>query len=181
MDSTAIIAIVALALIAVIVLAVVMMGRKRKSGRLRERFGSEYERGLAEGGSRGEVEQKLGEREKRVEKLQLREIQPEQRIAFDQAWNSAQAHFVDDPGNAIREADSLVQRVMDSRGYPMAGFEQQAEDISVDHASVVTNYRAAHSIAVANDEKPASTEDLRQAMIHYRELFAELLGAAPVA
>ena len=64
---------------------------------------------------------------------------------------------------------------METRGYPVGSFEQRAADISVDHPGVVANYRAAHDIAVRRDRGEASTEDLRQAMVHYRALFSELL------
>ena len=181
MDTGVIIAIVVIAVIAVVAMGAVMMMRKKESGRLRERFGPEYDQAVAQGGNRREAEQQLAEREKRVEKLRLREIEPEQRSAFAEAWRSTQARFVDDPATAVREADTLVQRVMDTRGYPMTDFDQQAADISVDHPEVVTNYRAAHAIAEASKEDKATTEDLRQAMVHYRSLFSELLGAAPVS
>jgi hypothetical protein len=175
-DTGVIIAIVVIAAVVIIGFGVMAMMRGRESKRLRERFGPEYEQTVSETGRRREAEQELAEREKRVEKLRLREIEPEQRTAFAEAWRTTQTRFVDDPANAVREADTLVQRVMDTRGYPISNFEQQAADISVDHPEVVTNYRAAHKIAEASSQDKASTEDLRQAMVHYRALFSELLG-----
>ena len=180
MDTTLIIAIVVVAVIVLLAVGAYMLMRQRESSRLRERFGPEYDRTVEEAGGRRDAERELSERTQRVEKLRLREIEPDQRSAFAEAWRSTQTRFVDDPAKAIDEADSLVQRVMDSRGYPISNFEQQAADISVDHPEVVTNYRAAHTIAMNSAHGEATTEDLRQAMVHYRALFSELLGAAPV-
>ena len=180
MDTTLIIAIVVVAVIVLLAVGAYMLMRQRESSRLRERFGPEYDRTVEEAGGRRDAERELSERTQRVEKLRLRQIEPDQRSAFAEAWRSTQTRFVDDPAKAIDEADSLVQRVMDSRGYPISNFEQQAADISVDHPEVVTNYRAAHTIAMNSAHGEATTEDLRQAMVHYRALFSELLGAAPV-
>jgi len=174
--------------IAIIVIAVLVVlagalfwSRKQKSSKLQQRFGPEYERTVSESGKRSEAERQLSEREKRVEKLRIKELESDQKTKFGQEWQNVQARFVDDPSKAITEADGLVQQVMDARGYPISDFEQQAADISVDHPEVVKNYRAAHEIAEKNEKDGASTEDLRQAMIHYRALFSELLGATPVA
>ena len=181
MDTTLVMAIVVVAVLVLLAVGAYMMMRKRESSRLRERFGPEYDRAVEEAGGRSDAERELSERTQRVEKLRLREIGQDQRSAFAEAWRSTQTRFVDDPAKAIDEADSLVQRVMDSRGYPISNFEQQAADISVDHPEVVTNYRAAHAIALNSAHGEATTEDLRQAMVHYRALFSELLGAAPVS
>jgi hypothetical protein len=181
MDTEVIIAIVLIAAIVVVAVAAYFMMRRRETGHLRDRFGSEYDRAVEERGGRRDAERELSRREQRVEKLHLREIEPDQRAAFAEAWRSTQTRFVDDPVKAIDEADTLVQRVMDKRGYPMSNFEQQAADISVDHPEVVSNYRAAHAIAKSSERGEATTEDLRQAMVHYRSLFSELLGATPVS
>jgi hypothetical protein len=181
MDTALIIAIVVVAVLVLLAIGAYTMMRRRETSRLRERFGPEYERTVEEAGGRRDAERELSERTQRVEKLHLREIEPDQRSAFAEAWRSTQTRFVDDPAKAIDEADSLVQRVMDSRGYPISNFEQQAADISVDHPEVVTNYRAAHALAMNSAHGEATTEDLRQAMVHYRALFSELLGAAPVS
>jgi hypothetical protein len=151
--------------------------RQRNSAHLQERFGPEYDRTAQDLGDRRKAEAELREREKRVEKLHIRELDPADRDRFANSWNTVQAHFVDDPGSAIGEADRLVKDVMDLRGYPVSTFEQQAADISVDHPQVVNNYRAARDIVVRNEQRQATTEDLRQAMVHYRTLFAELLGS----
>jgi hypothetical protein len=145
---------------------------------LKERFGPEYDRTIETAETRGEGEKQLAEREKRVEGFQLKELEPRQAQRFADEWRSVQGRFVDAPGGATKEADSLVQEVMSARGYPITNFEQQAADISVDHPEVMSNYRAAHAIAEANAKEPASTEDLRQAMVHYRALFNNLLGGS---
>jgi FtsZ-interacting cell division protein ZipA len=156
-----------------------MRNKERESQRLHERFGSEYEREVGLAGHKRDAERDLSEREKRVERLHLKELEPDKRLEFSESWRIVQARFVDDPTAATKDAQGLVEKVMDARGYPVTGFEQQAGDISVDHPEVVKNYRAAHSISLINEKGEASTEDLRQAMVHYRSLFAELLGATP--
>jgi hypothetical protein len=155
-----------------------LIQRSRRRQELKGRFGSEYDRTLEKAESRGEGEKELAEREKRVELLQLKELDPRETQRFGDEWRNTQGRFVDDPGASIQEADSLVQEVMSARGYPITNFEQQAADISVDHPEVLSNYRAAHTIAEANALRPASTEALRQAMVHYRALFEELLVPA---
>jgi hypothetical protein len=174
---------IALVIVAVIVLAVVFwfIQQSRRRSELKGRFGTEYERTIETAENRGQGEKQLIEREKRVELLQLKELDPGQAQRFSDQWRAAQGRFVDDPATAIQEADVLVQEVMVARGYPITNFEQQAEDISVDHPEVLSNYRAAHAIAEENAIGPASTEDLRQAMIHYRALFDELLSSAEPA
>jgi hypothetical protein len=113
--------------------------------------------------------------QKRREKLQIRALSPSNRSDFTSRWTTVQSGFVDAPKNAVSRADQLVNEVMQVRGYPVGDFEEQAADISVDHPVVVENYRAAHAIALRHVRGEASTEDLRQAMVHYRSLFDELL------
>jgi hypothetical protein len=155
--------------------------RQSHSKRLRERFGNEYYHTVLQAETRREAERELAEREKRVEKLHLKEIPPERRLHFAEEWRAVQVRFVDDPSRAVDEAQRLVEEVMGARGYPMTNFERIAADVSADHPNVMEDYRAAHAIAFANAEGLATTEDLRRAMIHYRLLFAELLGAVPVS
>jgi len=115
----------------------------------------------------------------RVERLHIRALSIEDAARFSDAWRRVQAQFVDDPKSAVTEADRLVGEVMHARGYPVGDFDQRIEDISVDHPNVVMNYRAARDIARDHASGRASTEDLRQAMVHYRALFTELLGTTP--
>ena len=152
----------------------------QNSKRLRERFGPEYNRAVESSGNTMRGEAHLKKLEKRVQKYDIRPLAPEARVRFVEAWRRLQAKFVDEPQHAVSEADQLVAEAMTARGYPVADFEQQAADLSVNHPLVIENYRAGHAIAVRHSEGKASTEDLRQALIHYRKLFDELVGE-PVA
>jgi hypothetical protein len=163
-------------LVVIIVAALIFtMTRKRRSRQLRERFGPEYERVVRKEGDPKKAEQVLEFRQKHRAKYKIRPLSPTDRSSFRYRWNEVQARFVDDPAGAVTLADSLVTDVMQARGYPIADFEQQAADISVDHPVVVENYRKAHEIALRHGSGQASTEDLRTAMVHYRSLFQELL------
>jgi hypothetical protein len=168
-----------LIVIAVLVVAALvawnLMSRRRTS-RLQERFGPEYDRAMKEQGARRKAEGELRDRERRREAITLSELSPAARDRYRSRWHDVQARFVDEPAGSVSQADGLVNQVMQERGYPMADFEQRTADISVDHAEVVERYRAAHGIALAQDAGHASTDDLREAMIHYRALFDELLG-----
>jgi hypothetical protein len=148
---------------------------KRRRLRLRQRFGPEYERAVHEVGSERRAEAALEARTKRVERLQIRPLSAADATRFKEAWRQLQNRFVDEPAAAVTEADRLVGEVMNARGYPLGDFDQRAADISVDHPRVVTNYRAARDIAQRHARGEASTEDLRQGVIHYRALFEDLL------
>jgi hypothetical protein len=150
--------------------------RKRRTEKLRAQFGAEYDRAVKEDGGRRHAEAGLKERTARVESLNIRPLTGGDRARFVQSWSRIQARFVDGPGGAVTEADQLLRDVMSTRGYPVSDFEQRAADISVDHPLVMENYRTAHAIAVRQTQGQANTEDLRQAMIHYRTLFDELVG-----
>jgi hypothetical protein len=149
--------------------------RRRQSLRLRQRFGPEYARTMAERGDRTKAEAELLAREKRVERLKLVALTAEDAARFSQAWGALQTRFVDNPRDAVVEADRLVRELMVKRGYPMADFEHRAADISVDYPTVVEAYRSARAIAVRDQQGQASTEDLRKAIVYYRTLFDELL------
>lgn len=169
--------IIAIVVAAIIVVAVIAwaIARNRRTAALKSRFGPEYDRTVHERGSATEAETALLERQKRVEKFKMRDLTAEERERFITEWRLVQARFVDDPKRAVTDADDLVMRLMQARGYPMSDFEQRAADISVDHPRVVDNYRAAHQIAVRQRQGAATTEDLRNAIIYYRSLFDELL------
>jgi hypothetical protein len=172
MDAWVWILIVVLLVIAALAFVV---ARKKRSDRLRERFGPEYDRAVSETGGERAAQSELRQREKRRERLHIVPLDSEARERYATSWREVQARFVDVPSEATSEADRLVQRVMKERGYPVDSFDQREADISVDHPGVVEDYRAAHAISLANDHGEASTEDLRQAMVHYRSLFEELL------
>jgi len=174
MNTTLIIIIVAIAVLA-IGAAVWMFLEKRKTERLRSRFGPEYDRLAESEGDRRQAEKVLAQREKRVSRLDISPLTPEDRDRFASSWQAEQSRFVDDPRAALANADRLVTEVMKARGYPMGDFEQRAEDVSVDHASVVENYRIAHDIALRDRRGEATTEQLRKGLLHYRMLFQELL------
>jgi hypothetical protein len=170
----------ALILVAVLVIiAVALVARRRRSEKLKRRFGSEYDRTvLQQHGDSRRAEETLVEREKRVEAFPLRSLTPVDREAYAMEWASVQRRFVDDPSAAVGSADRLVSRVMTDRGYPMSDFDQRAADISVSYPAVVQNYRTAHDIVLRHTDGHATTEELRQAMVHYRSLFDELLTPA---
>jgi hypothetical protein len=173
MDTNTLIIIVLV--IVVIALAAMLVMNKRKSQHLQTHFGPEYERALKETGDKRKAEAELLEREKRVHKLDIKPLQAADRQRFTSDWTRIQADFVDDPIDAMNQADLLLQDVMRTRGYPVENFEQVAADVSVDHPSVVQNFRSGHDIAVRHRRGEADTEDLRQGMIHYRGLFDELV------
>jgi hypothetical protein len=145
---------------------------------LKEGFGPEYERAVADAPSRREAEAELSERKKRHDELDIQPLSPAACRRYEREWESVQARFVDDPDGSIAEADGLIQQVMRDRGYPVDDFERRAADISVDYPEVVDEYRQAHSIAGAAADGRASTEDLRQALVHYRALFERMLESA---
>jgi len=176
---TALLIVLAVVALVAIAAAAWFFMQKRRTEQLREGFGPEYERAVRETGDRTKAERELEARRERVEALRIRPLSAEQQQRFAGAWRQTQARFVDDPGGAVGEADNLIGEVMQARGYPVGDFEQRAADISVDHPEVVTNYRAAHRIAGAQERGEAGTEDLRQAMVHYRALFEELLESTP--
>jgi hypothetical protein len=180
MDTPVVIVLVVavLAVIAVIGVAAWLYLKKRRSAGLRQSFGSEYDRAREEHPDQRSAEQTLEERKERVEQLRIRALSPDERDQFAERWRSAQAQFVDDPAGATRVADMLIGEIMQARGYPVGDFEQRAADVSVDHPRVVEHYRAAHAIALRTDRGQAdtdATEDLRQAFVHFRALFDDLL------
>jgi hypothetical protein len=148
---------------------------RRRSGRLQQRFGPEYNRLVNSAESKRDAESELQAREERRRRLDVQPLSEAARDRYLQNWQAVQAQFVDDPRAAVATADSLIQSVMAERGYPVEDFEQRAKDISVDHPRVVENYREGHRLAQASADGNESTEDLRQAMRHYRALFDELL------
>jgi len=167
--------------VAVVVIVAVGAGiwawtRNRRTQELSGRFGPEYQRAVEETGDRGAAEEELQAREKRVEQMEIRPLPPEERERYAQEWRSVQARFVDDPSGSISLADRLVQQVMEARGFDVdADFDQRAADVSVHHAQAVSEYRHGHDIAERHAAGGVETEELRQAMVHYRAVFDDLL------
>jgi len=168
-------AIILAIVVIVLVGAVAWIMMQRRTQELRKRFGPEYDRVISERGDARQAESELAARQKRVERLDIHPLELAERERFIEAWRATQSRFVDAPAEAIKDADRLVSEVMRARGYPVGDFEQRAADISVDHPIVLENYRAAREIALANERGEAGTEDLRQAIVHYRALFEDLL------
>jgi len=180
MSTTAVVLIVVVAIIAIAVIGFALF-RIRQSQRLRERFGPEYGRAVEESGSRFRAEERLAKLEQRVERFHIHPLSAAARTQYVETWRVIQARFVDNPQQALADADQLIRDVMSNRGYPVADFDRQAADLSVHHPYVVEHYRAGHEIAVRQARGHGSTEDLRQAMIHYRKLFAELVEEPQLA
>lgn len=175
-DPSVLIALVAGFVLALALVLIVWRVRsKQHSAALREHFGPEYDRALDEYGSQARAERELSLRHKRVQKLHIQQLSAEQCARFGTEWNEVQQRFVDDPTGAVADAERLVKEVMSARGYPMGDFEQRVADLSVEHANVINHYRSARAIARASERGEANTEDLRQAMVHFRALFTDLL------
>jgi hypothetical protein len=169
------VAIIIGALVLVLFIVGVFMIKRRRREHLKHRFGPEYDQAVHQHKDPGAAERELAMRERRVAKLNIRPLLPDDAARFAEAWRQTQTQFVDDPQGAVSKADRLVADLMQARGYPLGEFEQRAADISVDHPRVVANYRAARAIAERHARGQSNTEDLRQALVHYRELFADLL------
>jgi hypothetical protein len=169
-------------LIVILVLAVLVIAglawklfQKRHTKKLRSQFGPEYDRTIEQYGTATKAERDLEARQKRMQKVNIRPLTPPERERFAERWRAMQSRFVDDPSGSIRDADRLVVEIMTARGYPMVQFEGRADDLSVDHPLVVSHYRMAHEIANKHERGEATTEDLRRAVVCYRELYEELL------
>jgi hypothetical protein len=162
--------------VVIVVLAIVWSALRAKRTRaLQDTFGNEYDRTVDQAGDRRSAEKELLDRQKQHDELDLRPLSPESRERYLRRWQSTQSRFVDDPRGAVSEADTLVQEVMQERGYPTKDFERRVADISVDHPGLVEKYRTAHGIAEKAQDGEASTEEMRHSVRHYRALFAELL------
>jgi hypothetical protein len=178
--SSGTIVIIVIAII-VVVAAIVGVAYETRRRRLQQRFGPEYDRLVEQTGSRSKAEAELANRQRRVAGLDIRPLDPAARARYSQDWAVVQERFVDAPQDAVMAAQRLVMTVMKERGYPTEGGGQVLADLSVDHANVLDHYRAAYDISQRAADNAASTEDLRQAMIHYRALFQDLLGETPAA
>jgi hypothetical protein len=175
------VAVIILIIVIVVILAAIVLGvQMSRRRRLQKTFGPEYDRVVADTGSRTDAEKELRERERRHAELELKPLSPESQARYSAAWEEVQIQFVDNPEQAVTTADDLVTRLIGERGYPTGGFDDQLANLSVEHARTLGHYRDAHEISLRNQRGEASTEDLRQALVHYRALFADLLGTQPV-
>jgi hypothetical protein len=162
----------------VVVLGLVfwLIAGRRNTAALREHFGEEYDRTVEARGGVGKAERDLEEREERVQKLDIRPLGPKERSEFIDEWREVKAVFVDSPVEAVHHADRLLAQIMTARGFPMADFDRRYEDLTVDHGEVARHYREGHEIVLRDAQGTASTEDLRQAMIHFEALFDDLVN-----
>jgi hypothetical protein len=162
---------------AVLIVAMVawVMTKRKQTKQLQSQFGPEYERTVEAADNRKAAESELAARRERREQLEIRPLSSAARERYAQQWQSVQVQFVDNPSGAVASADELIQSVMADRGYPVKDFETRAADVSVDHPDVVENYRQGHRLAQKSADGDGSTEDLRQAMRHYRTLFDDLV------
>lgn len=172
-----IVLVIVLLVLAAVAVFAVRAARRRK---LQSTFGPEYDRVVADTGNRADAEKELQERQKRHAELELNELSPETSARYRESWEEVQIQFVDSPGEAVATADDLVTRLVADRGYPTADYDDQLANLSVEHARTLGHYRDAHEISTRSRNGEASTEDLRQALVHYRALFADLLGEEPV-
>lgn len=175
MSTEAVIAVAIIAVLVIVLVTAVLTVLLTRRRRLRHRFGPEYDRTVRSRGNRRHAERELAERERRVASYRIRPLEPEQRQRYSAEWLAVQEQFVDDPGGAVSAAQRLVTAVMSERGYPTQGYEQGVSDLSVRHGRVVDHYRSAHQFSGRAARGEASTEELRQAMVHYRELLTDLL------
>jgi hypothetical protein len=174
-DSQALVIVVAAAVLVLVAIGLYAYLSRRRREALRSRFGPEYDRTLEKAGSPAEADAILAKRVQRVARFKLHPLTHEQTESFAREWQRVQARFVDDPDAAVGEADRLVAQVMAARGYPVEDFDRLADDVSVDHPHVVENYRTARALMMRRANGEASTEELRQAVVHYRALFNDLL------
>jgi hypothetical protein len=152
------------------------VNRRKRSERLKNHFGPEYERAVGEAGDQRAGEKELVARERKRQKLDIVALAPEAHAKYAEHWRTVQTAFVDNPSKAVGDADRLVTQVMRERGYPVDDFDQRAADISVDHPNVVEHYRAAHTLHMAQEQGDIGTEAQREAFVHYRALFEKLLA-----
>jgi hypothetical protein len=180
MNSTYIVIAVVLILVIMGMIMAPIFSRRKRSEQLHDQFGTEYDLAVETAGNEKKAHAELNERQKHVKALNIRPLSIEERERYQTDWAAVQSEFVDEPGQAIEDADGLIMEVMQLRNYPISDFEQRAADVSVGYPALVSNYRAARKIAVKNKQHHADTEELRQAVIYYRSLFEELLGTETV-
>ncbi len=176
--STTAVVIAVVVVVAIVLVAALVARPAMRRRRLKETFGSEYDRTVEDKGDVRSAEEELTSRQRRHQEFELSPLSEEHRQRYQQDWSAVQEEFVDSPKAAVDKADQLIGLVMSDRGYPSGDFDQQAADLSVEHSDVLGHYRKAHTTAQRTETDPASTEDLREAMVHYRTLFEDLVDHA---
>lgn len=177
--STTFIVVVVVILLVIVGIAAMVIARTRRTKRLQEQFGPEYERVINEVGDESQAERELEERIAHVKALDIRPLSVEQVNHYALEWQETQRQFVDEPLKALQKADRLIREVMKAKGYPVEDFEQRVADISVNYPELVTDYRGMHRIAIRDTKEEVTTEEMRQAMIHGRALFENLMKQEP--
>lgn len=168
--------ILAAVVVLLIIIGAVALARRNRSKSLQDRFGPEYERTVREsGGSRADAERELARRQDRVKRMHIEELPAGAKTRYTEEWRTVQTRFVDEPQAALTKADHLIANVMRDRGYKVDNYDQTVADLSPDHPNVLQNYRTAHDITQRSETGEVTTEDLRQAMVHYRSLFDDLV------
>jgi len=180
MNTVSIVIVIVLVLVIVGAIVGPILARRRRSKQLHSQYGSEYDRTVQAMGTEKKAQKELDQRQKHVDALNIRPLSINERERYLADWTAVQAEFVDQPGQATKEADRLIMEVMQLRAYPVSDFEQRAADVSIQYPALVSNYRAAREIAIKNEHQQADTEELRKAIIYYRSLFDELLKIDPV-
>jgi hypothetical protein len=178
MSTTAVVVLVVVVVVIVVLTALLVARPIMRRRRLKETFGPEYDRAVEDSGDERSAQEELQRRERRHQEIELNPLSEDHRARYLRDWSMVQEKFVDSPKEAVERADQLIGEVMRDRGYPSGDFDQQAADLSVEHADVLGHYRKAHAISQRAGDDPASTEDLRAAMVHYRTLFEDLVDHA---
>jgi len=178
-STTTLIVVVVVLLLIVGGIASMVMSRRQRTKRLEERFGPEYDRAITEIGDQSQAEKELEERIAHVKALNIRPLSAEEVNSYALEWQATQREFVDEPLKALQKADRLIREVMKARGYPVEDFDQRVADISVNYPELVADYRGLHHIAIKDVKDKVSTEDMRQAMVHGRALFENLMRQEP--
>jgi hypothetical protein len=175
MNTTYMVIAVIVVLVIVGVVLAPILARKKHSENLKDKFGSEYDRLVESTGDAKKARAELDERQKHADNLVLHPLSSGESNRYQTDWDAVQSSFIDEPGQAVVKADRLIIEIMQVRGYPLSDFDHRAADISVIYPGLVSDYRTAQEIAIKNGQQQANTEELRQAMIHYRSLFSALL------
>jgi hypothetical protein len=161
----------------IVVLTLFARGARRsRSAQLRDKFGPEYDHVVRERG-RGEAERELIARAEEAKSIEITPLAAADRDRYRGEWARIETRFVERPTTAVVEAEELISDIMRAQGYPIGDFEKHTSFLSVKHPRVVEHYRAGHQAIDSNRDGRSTTEELRQAMLHFRALITELVGS----